>query len=47
MEAGIRFTSDLYIGLSVDEESMEITVVGEKIIDGEKHTGTGVVVWDE
>ena len=47
MEAGIRFASDLYIRLSVDEETMEITVYGERIIEGEKVTGTGVVVWDE
>ena len=47
MEAGIRFASDLYIGLSVDEESGDIAVVGERIIEGETVTITGVVVWDD
>lgn len=47
MDAGIRFGSDLYIGLSIDEESMEITVVGEKTVEGVTQTGTGVVVWDD
>ena len=47
MEAGIRFGSDLYVGISVDSESGTIAVICEKIVEDEKQTLTGEVVWDD
>lgn len=47
MEAGIRFRSDFYVAISVDDESGDIAVVCEKIVEGEKQTLTGKVVWDD
>ena len=47
MEAGIRFGSDFYVAISVNDESGAIAVVCEKIVEGEKQTLTGEVVWDD
>lgn len=47
MEAGIRFRSDFYVAISVDDVSGNIAVVCEKIVEGEKQTLTGEVVWDD
>lgn len=47
MEAGIRFNSDYYVQVSVDDVSGEISVVCEKVVEGEKQTLTGAVVWDD
>ena len=47
MEAGIRFRSDYYVSISVDDVSGDITVICEKVVEGEKQTLTGSVVWDD
>ena len=47
MDAGIRFASDFYVNISVDDESEDIAVVCEKVVEGEKQTLTGSVVWDD
>lgn len=48
MDAGIRFTSNLYVRFTLDPDSGTMDVMIELITDeGEKHIITGTVVWDE
>lgn len=47
MDAGIRFNSDFYVLLTVDDVSGDIAVVCEKVVEGETQTLTGEVVWDD
>lgn len=48
MEAGIRFTRNMYVRFTLDPDSGTMDVIIEMIDDeGVKHDITGTVVWDE
>ena len=47
MEAGIRFSQNLYVKFTLDPNDGIMDVLFELITDdGEKHELTGSVVWD-
>lgn len=47
VEAGVRFTNDLYVTFKLDPDSGDMQVYVETIAEGENVTAIGTVTWGD